>query len=33
MKAGGESLCYVRAELLDEKGRVVPDADRLMQAD
>ena len=33
LKAGGESLCYVRAELVDEKGRVVPDADRLMQAE
>ena len=33
LKADGESLCYVRAELVDENGRVVPDADCLLTAE
>ncbi len=33
MKADGESLCYVNAELIDENGNVVPDADRLLKAE
>ena len=33
MKADGESLCYVSAELIDENGNVVPDADRLLKAE
>ncbi|MBR4459361.1 MAG: DUF4982 domain-containing protein [Clostridia bacterium] len=33
LKADGESLCYVNAELLDEAGRVVPDADTLLRAE
>ncbi len=33
LKADGESLCYVNAELVDEKGNVVPDADALMNAE
>ena len=33
MKADGESLCYVNAELVDENGIVVPDADTLMKAE
>ena len=32
MKADGESLCYVNAELIDENGSVVPDADVLLTA-
>ena len=32
MKADGESLCYVNAELIDENGQVVPDADILLSA-
>ena len=33
LTADGESLCYVHAELADETGRTVPDADRLMKAE
>ena len=33
MKANGESLCYVNAELIDENGNVVPNADRLLKAE
>ena len=33
MKADGESLCYVNAELIDENGNVVPDADILLKAE
>ncbi len=33
MKADGESLCYVNAELIDENGQVVPDADILLKAE
>ena len=33
MKANGESLCYANAELLDEEGRVVPDADVPLSAE
>ncbi|MBQ6174456.1 MAG: DUF4982 domain-containing protein [Clostridia bacterium] len=33
MKADGESLCYANAELLDEEGRVVPDADVPLSAE
>ena len=33
LKADGESLCYVNAELIDENGQVVPDADRLLKAE
>jgi len=33
MKADGESLCYVNAELIDENGNVVPDADVLLKAE
>ena len=33
MKADGESLCYVNAELIDENGNVVPDVDRLLKAE
>ena len=33
MKADGTSLCYVNAELIDENGNVVPDADRLLKAE
>ncbi len=33
LNADGESLCYVNAELVDEKGNVVPDADALMKAE
>ena len=32
MKAAGASLCYVNAELIDENGLVVPDADVLLTA-
>ena len=32
MQADGESLCYVNAELIDENGQVVPDADILLTA-
>ena len=32
MKADGASLCYVRAELVDDEGNVVPDADALLNA-
>ena len=32
MKADGESLYYVNAELIDENGNVVPDADVLLSA-
>ena len=32
LKADGESLCYVNAELVDEDGRTVPDDDRLLGA-
>ncbi len=32
MKADGESLCYVNAEVIDENGQVVPDADILLTA-
>ena len=32
MKADGASLCYVNAELIDENGEVVPDADLLLSA-
>ena len=33
MTAGGESLCYVCAELVDENGRTVPDAELLLRAE
>ena len=33
MKADGESLCYVNAEVIDESGMTVPDADILMKAE
>ncbi len=33
LRADGASLCYVHAELVDEKGNVVPDADTLMTAE
>jgi len=33
MQANGESLCYVNAELIDENGQVVPDADILLKAE
>ena len=33
MKADGASLCYVNAELIDENGSVVPDADTLLKAE
>ncbi len=33
MKADGESLCYVNAELIDENGDVVPDAEVRMKAE
>ena len=33
MKADGESLSYVNAELIDENGQVVPDADILLKAE
>ncbi|MBR1606665.1 MAG: DUF4982 domain-containing protein [Clostridia bacterium] len=33
MRADGESLCYVNAELIDENGNVVPDADTLLKAE
>ena len=33
LKADGESLCYVNAELIDENGNVVPDADTLLRAE
>ena len=33
MKADGASLCYVNAELIDENGSVVPDADALLKAE
>ncbi len=33
MKANGESLCYANVELLDEEGRVVPDADVPLSAE
>ena len=33
LKADGASLCYVDAELIDESGRVVPDADALLKAE
>ena len=33
MKADGESLCYVNAELVDENGCVVPDANVFLQAE
>ena len=33
MKADGASLCYVNAELVDENGNVVPDADVLLKAE
>ena len=32
MKAGGDSLCYVNAELVDDMGNVVPDGDVLLTA-
>ena len=32
MKVDGESLCYVNAELTDENGQVVPDAEILLTA-
>ena len=32
LKANGESLCYVNAELLDEEGRLVPDGDVTLSA-
>lgn len=32
MKADGESLCYVHAELTDAEGNTVPDADALLTA-
>jgi beta-galactosidase len=33
MKADGASLCHVNAELVDENGNVVPDADVLLKAE
>ena len=33
LKANGVSLCYVDAEVIDENGNVVPDADVLLKAD
>ena len=33
LKADGESLCYVNAELIDKNGNVVPDADMLLKAE
>lgn len=33
LKADGESLCYVNAELIDQEGNVVPDADTLLKAE
>ena len=33
MQADGASLCYVNAELIDENGNTVPDADRLLKAE
>ncbi len=33
MKADAASLCYVNAELIDENGNVVPDADMLLKAE
>ena len=33
MTANGASLCYVNAELIDENGNVVPDADMLLKAE
>ena len=33
MKADGESLCYVQAELIDEAGSVVPDAEVPLKAE
>ena len=33
LKADGEALAYVRAELVDAEGRVVPDADVLLTAE
>ena len=33
LKADGESLCYVHAELVDAQGQVVPDADTLLRAE
>ena len=33
LKADGASLCYVNAELIDENGNVVPDADVLLKAE
>ena len=33
LKANGVSLCYVNAEVIDENGNVVPDADVLLKAD
>ena len=32
LKADGESLCYVRAELVDRDGNTVPNADTLLHA-
>ena len=32
LKADGASLCYVQAELIDENGNTVPDADTLLTA-
>ena len=32
LKADGESLCYIQAEIVDENGCVVPDADVLLSA-
>ena len=32
-RADGESLCHIRAELVDEEGNVVPDADALLTAE
>lgn len=33
LKPDGASLCYVNAELIDENGNVVPDADTLLKAE
>ena len=33
LKADGESLCYIRAELTDAEGNRVPDGDRLLTAE
>ena len=33
LQAGGASLCYVRAELVDSDGNTVPDADTLLTAE